>query len=121
MDLRPSPEKLLGRFLPFLPGYHLHNWQRKLQRPFLRLPFRKRSDGDSVAIWEWIRKGLKVLTINTDALGFRVAHFLQLNANFVELDGLLAGGQGINIHNVKIVSDKAGRRLPQASQLCVTI
>ena len=92
MDLRPSPEDLLGCFLPFLPGYHLDHWQRKLQRSFLRLPFGKRSDGDSVPIWEWIRNGLKVLAINAYALGLGVAHFLQLNAHFVELNGLLAGG-----------------------------
>jgi len=64
----------------------LDDWQRKLQRPFLRFPFGKRPDGDSVPIWEWIRKGLKVLTVNAYALGFGVAHFLELNANFVELD-----------------------------------
>ena len=92
VDLRLSPEKLLGYFLPFLPRYHLHNWQRKLQRPFLRFPFGNRSNGNAVLIWEWIRKGLKVLAINAYALGFGIAHFLQLNANFVELDGLLAGG-----------------------------
>ena len=83
MGLKPLPEKLLGDFLPFLPGYHLHDGQGKLQRPFLRFPFGKRPDGNSVPIWEGVGNGLKVLTINAYALGFGVAHFLELHANFI--------------------------------------
>ena len=92
MGLKPLPEKLLGYFLPFLPGYHLHDGQGKLQRPFLRFPFGKRPDGNSVPIWEGVGNGLKVLTINAYSFGLGVAHFLELNANFIKLDRLLAGG-----------------------------
>ena len=111
VGLRPSPEKPLGYFLPFLPGYHLHNRQRKLQRPLLRFPLGKCPDGNSIPIRKRVGNGLKFLTINAYALGLRVAHSLELIADFVEFDGLLAGRQSMNIHNVKIVSDKPDCRL----------
>src|ERR1700677_1749819 len=91
-DPRPSLKKPLGCFLPFLPLHHLHNGQGKVERPGLRFTFLKCPDGNSVRIWEWVRNGLKFLPINTYALGFGVAHFLELHANFIHFDGLLAGG-----------------------------
>jgi hypothetical protein len=93
VGLRPSLEKLLRYLLPFLSGNHLHNWQRKLQRAGLRFPLGKRLDGNSVPMREWVGHGLKFLTVDAYALGLRVAHSLQLIANFVYFYGLLAGGQ----------------------------
>ena len=83
---RPSPEKLLGYFLPLLSGYHLHYGEGKLQCPRLRFPLGKRPNRDSVRIREGIGNGLKFLSINAYPLGFRVAHSLQLIAGFVQFD-----------------------------------
>jgi hypothetical protein len=85
-DPRPSPEKPLGYFLPFLSGHHLHNWQGKLQGPRLCFPLGKRPDGDSIPIRKRVGYRLKFLTINAYPLGLRVPHSLQLSADFVEFD-----------------------------------
>jgi hypothetical protein len=107
--LKPSPEKSLGYLLAFLSGHHLHNWQGKLQRPRLRFSLGKSPDSEPVPIRERIGNCLKFLTINADPLRLRIAHSLELIADFVEFDGMLADRKSINIvHGKKIVSDKRG-------------
>jgi len=84
--VRPSPEKPSGYFLLFLSGYHLHNRQRKAQRPRLRLSFGKRPDGDSIPLRKGVGNYLKFLTIDAYPLGLRVAHSLEPIADFVDFD-----------------------------------
>ena len=90
VGLRLPLEKLLGYFLPFLPGHHLHNRQGKLQRPLLGFPFGDRADGNSIPIRKRVRQCFKILTINAYSFGLCVAHLLELIADFVKFYGLLS-------------------------------
>jgi hypothetical protein len=97
----------------FLSGYHLHDRQRKSQRPRLLLELRKCSDRDSVPVRKRVGNYLKFLPVDADSLGFRIAHAFQSSADFVDFDGMLAGGQSIHIdiHGSWIVSDKHPLRI----------
>jgi len=84
VEVSPFRDQLLGYFLPFLSGYHLYHRQRKLQDPCLGFALGKRLDGNSAPIWKWVGHGLKFLPVDAYPLGLRVAHSLQLIADFVE-------------------------------------
>jgi hypothetical protein len=86
VGLRPSPEKPLGYLLVFLSGYHLHNWQGKPQRPRLRFSLGKCPDGNSIPMRKGVGNYFKFLTIDAYPLGLRIAHSLELIANFVDFD-----------------------------------
>ena len=97
----------------FLSGDHLYNWQGKAQRARLRFPLGKRADGNSIPMRKRIGDRLKFLTVDAYPFGLRIAHSLQLIADFVKFNRMLAGGQSINVHGSVIVSDKHKPRFPQ--------
>jgi len=105
VDPRPSPEKPLGDLflLLFLPGYRLHDWQRKAQRASLRLLPGKRPDCDSVAVRKRVRNYIKFLTVYAYLLGFRITHALKPGAYLADFDGGLDTRQSTNIHDNFIV------------------
>jgi hypothetical protein len=88
VDRKLSREKPLGYFfvLLFLPGYHLHNRQGKPQRPRLRLSLGKCPDGNSILMWKGVGDYFKFLTIDADSLRLRIAHSLELIADFMHFD-----------------------------------
>lgn len=113
VDPKPSLEKPLSYLLVFLSGDHLHNWQGKAQRARLRFSLGKRPDGNSSSVRKWVGHCFEFLTINAYPLGLRIAHSLELSADFVKFNRMLAGGQSINVHDSYIVSDKHSPRFPQ--------
>jgi hypothetical protein len=84
VGLRPSLENPLGYLLLFLSGYHLHNRQGKPHRPGLLFLLGKCLDSNSIPVRKGVGNYFKFLTINAYPLGLRVAHSLELIADFVD-------------------------------------
>jgi hypothetical protein len=86
VGLRPSLENPLGYLLLplFLSGYHLHNRQGEPHRPGLRFLVGKCLNGNSIPVRKGVGNYFKFLTINAYPLGLRVAHSLELIADFVD-------------------------------------
>jgi len=70
----------------FLSGYHLHNRQREPQRTRLRLSLGKCPNGNSILMGKGVGNYFKFLTIDAYPLGLRIAHSLELIADFVDFD-----------------------------------